>query len=173
MKTAEDMVRDKGGEIISVEADSTIHQALQVMVDHRVGAILIRENDQIVGIWTERDLMRNTLIEGFDPEEARIGDCMVAPIRSAPHTDTVYNLMDKFLGLRLRHLPIEKHGEYIGLLSVGDVMKASLQEKTRELEALNAVVSWEYYEDWHWTSLQQAHEEMDRELERPSEEIVH
>ena len=173
MKTAEDMVRDKGGEIISVVADTTIHQALQVMVDHRVGATLIRENDQIVGIWTERDLMRNTLIEGFDPEQARIGDYMVAPIRSAPHTDTVYNLMDKFLGLRLRHLPIEKDGEYIGLLSVGDVMKANLQEKTRELESLNAVVSWEYYEDWHWTSLQQAQEEMDRELERPSEEIVH
>ena len=131
MNTAEGMVRDKGGDIISVAAITTISTALQVMVKNKVGAILIKEDDQIVGIWTERDLMRNTLIQGFDPASARIGHYMVEPIRSAPHTDTVYNLMDKFLGLRLRHLPIEKNGRYVGLLSVGDVMKASLREKTR------------------------------------------
>ena len=122
MNTAEDMVRDKGGDIISVAAITTISTALQVMVKNKVGAILIKEDDQIVGIWTERDLMRNTLIQGFDPASARIGDYMVEPIRSAPHTDTVYNLKDKFLGLRLRHSPIEKNGRYVGLLSVGDVM---------------------------------------------------
>ena len=122
MNTAEDMVRDKGGDIISVAAITTISTALQVMVKNKVGAILIKEDDQIVGIWTERDLMRNTLIQGFDPGSARIGVYMVEPIRSASHTDTVYNLMDKFLGLRLRHSPIEKNGRYVGLLSVGDVM---------------------------------------------------
>jgi hypothetical protein len=56
--------------------------------------------------------------------------------------------MDKFLGLRLRHLLIKKGEEYIGLLSIGDVIKASLQEKTREFEELHAVISWEYYEEW-------------------------
>ena len=60
--------------------------------------------------------------------------------------------MDKFLGLRLRHLPVEKEGEFIGLLSVGDVLKASLHEKTEELEKLNGMVSWDYYEEWRWDS---------------------
>ena len=77
-------MRDKGGDIISVAAITTISTALQVMVKNKVGAILIKEDDQIVGIWTERDLMRNTLIQGFDPASARIGDYMVEPIRSAP-----------------------------------------------------------------------------------------
>ncbi len=172
MTTAEEMVTDKGGDIICVPPSTTIRDALAVMVESRVGAVLVKEKEEIVGIWTERDLMRNTLIDGFDPATARIVDFMVAPIRSAPHTDTVYNLMDKFLGLRLRHLPIERNGHYIGMVSVGDVIKACLREKTRELESLNAVVSWDYYEDWHFTSLAQAKEEMEKQLSHPSEEIV-
>ena len=59
-------------------------------------------------------------------------------------------LKDKFLGLKLRHLLIEKEGKYIGLLSIGDVIKASIQEKDQELKNLNAMVSWEYYENWRW-----------------------
>jgi signal-transduction protein with cAMP-binding, CBS, and nucleotidyltransferase domain len=56
--------------------------------------------------------------------------------------------MDKFLGMRLRHLLIEKNGQYIGMLSSGDVMKETLREKTREYESLNFEVSWDYYENW-------------------------
>ena len=172
MKTAEDMVREKGGDIISVAADATIREALQVMADNRVGAVLIRDNGNIVGIWTERDLVRNMLVEGFDPDKARIGDYKVAPIHSAPHTDTIYNLMDKFLGLRLRHLPVEKDGEYIGLLSGGDVMRAAIEEKTQELEELHAVVSWDYYEQWHWTALSRAQKDRNQELKRPRDSIT-
>ena len=158
MVTAEDMVREKGGPIITVGPDTTIRQALKLMVNSKVGAVLISDGVQMLGIWTERDLMRNVLTDDFDPSEARIGAHMISPIRSAPHTDTAYNLMDKFLGLRLRHLPIEKDGEYVGLLSVGDVMRAILETKSQELDALNAAVSWEYYEEWHWDTLAKSHQ---------------
>ena len=137
-----------------------------------MGAILVRENEKIVGVWTERDLLRNTLDEAFDPKSTTVAEVMVTELHSAPHTDTIYNLMDKLLGLRVRHLPVEKNGDYIGLLSIGDVIRASLHEKTRELEALNAVVSWDYYEDWHFTSLDKAKEQMTKEIERPSGDIV-
>ena len=58
--------------------------------------------------------------------------------------------MDKFLGKHMRHLLIEKNGEYIGILSIGDVMRATMLEKDEELKRLNAIVSWEYYENWKW-----------------------
>jgi signal-transduction protein with cAMP-binding, CBS, and nucleotidyltransferase domain len=73
---------------------------------------------------------------------------MTRGLSYAPHTDTVYELMDKFLGLRLRHLLIRKGEDFIGLLSIGDVTKACLQARTKELEELHEVVSWEYYEEW-------------------------
>jgi signal-transduction protein with cAMP-binding, CBS, and nucleotidyltransferase domain len=150
MIDAEAIIKEKGRELIRISAEATIHEALIVMINTNVGAILVERDGRIVGIWTERDLLRDTVKAGFSPAGCRIGDYMVSPVISAPHTDTVYNLMDKFLGLRISHLIVEKQGEIIGLLSVGDVMKATLSEKTGELERLNAMVSWDYYENWRW-----------------------
>lgn len=150
MKTAEEMLKEKGNHLISVSPDTTIYDALRLMIEKQIGAILVKKDDDIVGIWTERDLMRNTVTAGFDARAAKIGDYMTTGLKSAPAGDTVYMLKDKFLGLKLRHLLIEKEGKYIGLLSIGDVIKASIQEKDQELKNLNAMVSWEYYENWRW-----------------------
>ncbi len=146
--TAEEILEFKGGEMYSVTADTTIHVALEQMVAHKVGSTLVKEGSRIVGIWTERDLMRSSIDPDFDPTTARIGDYMTRGVKFAPHTDSAYDLMDKFLGLRLRHLLIDKNDEFIGLLSVGDVMKTALHEKTREFEELHQVATWEYYEEW-------------------------
>jgi signal-transduction protein with cAMP-binding, CBS, and nucleotidyltransferase domain len=90
------------------------------------------------------------LADGFDPETRPIEDYVVRRIHSAPHTDTAYDLMDKFLGLRVNHLLIQKEGRFVGMLSTGDVMKATITEKTQELRKLNTMVSWQYYEEWKW-----------------------
>lgn len=150
MKTANDMIQAKGGDILSVSVGTSVLDALKKMNTRKVGAILVTRDDKPVGIWTERDLMRNVLDRSFDPETARIEDYMTKDLIYAPHTDTVYNLMDKFLGLRLRHLLIEKDNEIIGVVSSGDVMKASIQEKDGELKQLNTMVGWDYYENWCW-----------------------
>ena len=110
MQTAEDIVRMKNSAIISVSPQATIAEALQTMVAHKIGAILIMDAGLIAGIWTERDLMRNIQQEGFDLQRAPIGDYMIKDVKFAAHDETVYELMDKFLGLRLRHLPVEKGG---------------------------------------------------------------
>jgi signal-transduction protein with cAMP-binding, CBS, and nucleotidyltransferase domain len=129
---------------------SFVLDALKQMNARKVGAILVTRDGKPVGIWTERDLMRNILDAAFDPKTTRIEDVMTKDLISASHTDTVYNLMDKFLGLRVRHLLVEKDGETIGMISGGDVMKASIQEKDEELKQLNTMVGWDYYENWCW-----------------------
>lgn len=150
MKTAKDMLREKGKEFVCVPEGTLVIDALKTMNEKNVGAILITRDDDIVGIWTERDLMIRIIDDDFDPRTSPIEVCMTCAIISAPHTDTVYNLMDKFLGLRIRHLLIEEEGKYIGMVSVGDVMKASIQEKDEEFKQLNSMVGWEYYENWKW-----------------------
>ena len=150
MKTANDMIQEKGSEILCVPEGATVLEALKQMNAHKVGAIMVTRDGKPVGIWTERDLMRNTLDTKFDPETVRIEDYMTRNLIFAPHTDTVYNLMDKFLGLRVRHLLIEKDGKTVGMVSSGDVMKASIQEKDGELKQLNSMVGWDYYENWRW-----------------------
>ena len=150
MITAEDILKEKGDEIISVAPDCTLHDALKVMLSKRIGAILVKQGESLVGIWTERDLMRNSVNEEFNPSTAKVEDFMSKGLMSAPYSDSIYSLMDKFLGKRLRHLLIEKNGKYIGFLSAGDVTKALLVEKTQELEKLNKLVNMDYYENWRW-----------------------
>ena len=104
----------------------------------------------MAGIWTERDLLIHIVDADFDPKTALIENYMTTDLFFARHDETLYNLMDKFLGLRIRHLPVKENGEFIGLLSSGDVMKAAISAKNAELEKLNEMVGWEYYENWGW-----------------------
>ena len=148
METAKNMVEGKERGIVSVPVGTTLFGALEKMNQNKVGAILVTRDEKIIGIWTERDLMQDVIKEGFDLKTSLIEDYMTTDLISAPHTDTVFNLMDKFLGLRIRHLFIEEHGTIIGLVSGGDVMKCVIHEKDAELKQLNSMVSWDYYEDW-------------------------
>ena len=73
---------------------------------------------------------------------------MTSPLRTASHSTRIYKLEEMFLGLFLRHLIIEKEGEYIGMLSIGDVLRAGLLEKDRQFKDISDFVSWDYYENW-------------------------
>ena len=151
MKSAEEILYEKGTKIITVNGQTSIDNAIKIMLENKIGAIIVEENEDLIGIWTERDLLRNISIDKIDAGSALIKDHMTKDVITAPHDDTVYNLMDKFLGKRLRHLLIKKNDKYIGLLSIGDVIKATLQEKSDELNDLKTMVSWDYYEDWKWS----------------------
>ncbi len=146
--TAKDILDEKGGHMVTISADASVYQALTLMTQNRVGSVVVTEDEKIVGIYTERDLMFQALEEGFEPRKARIKDHMSENLITANVSEKAIELYDKFLGRRIRHLLIEEGGDYIGLLSVGDVMKATLQQKIEELEELNHMVSLEYYENW-------------------------
>jgi len=148
MKTAEDIVNDKQRKIVFVSWDQTVDQTCRKMIENKIGAIVIKKNDEFVGIWSERDLLRNICNDKFDPLTAKICDYMSAPLHSAPHSTRIHKLEEMFLGLFLRHLLIEKDGEYIGMLSIGDVLRAGLLAKDHQFKELNEFVSWDYYENW-------------------------
>ena len=152
--TARDILKEKGGHLVTINSDATVHQALTVMTQNKVGAIVVLEDEKIIGIWTERDLMFRVLEEGFDAKSARLKDDMSTNLISANVNEQAFQLYDKFLGRRIRHLLVEEDGEYIGILSVGDVMKANLQQASDELRELNEMVSLEYYENWKETQAQ-------------------
>lgn len=150
MKTAEEIVKEQAHDIACVSPETTIKEALVEMTSLNIGAIMVKEGSNYVGIWTERDLMRNVLMDGFNPDTALIKDYMTRTLQYAEHSETIWQLQDKFLGLRIRHLLIKKGDNYIGMVSSGDVTRHGLNEKTDELKKLNKMVSWEYYENWRW-----------------------
>ena len=153
MITAEEIVSLKSESVITVPQTATIHDALKIMNERKIGAILVTDDsNSVVGIWTERDLMQDIVLPEYDIHSAKIGDYMTRVLIAASSMDSVYQLLDKFLGHRFRHILVEKDGEYIGFLSMGDVAKAILFEKDTEIKQLNQMISFEYYENWQWKS---------------------
>ena len=150
MHRAIDLLEEKRREMILISADKPVFEALKIMVENNIGAIVVEENGQIAGIWTERDFLRNSLLPDFDPTRTKVGGLMTRKLHSAPHDTPLARLQEMYLGLFIRHIFIEKNGRFIGLLSIGDVLRASLIEKDRRIRELNEIVSWDYYEDWKW-----------------------
>jgi signal-transduction protein with cAMP-binding, CBS, and nucleotidyltransferase domain len=151
MITASDILENKGAKIFSINMNATVADALHIMMENKIGAICVTDdNNEIKGIWTERDLMKNVITEGFYSKTTKIKDVMSTKLISSLYTESLYQLMDKCLGMRLRHLLIEKDGKYIGLLSAGDLARANLMQKIEELKELNQMADWDYYENWKW-----------------------
>lgn len=147
-RTAKDILKQKGGHMITISSEATVYQAVKIMAQNRVGAIVVVDEGSITGIWTERDLMYRVMDEDFNPKNEPISQSMSKSLISAKIDEQTYQLADKFLGRRVRHLLIEDGGEYIGILSAGDVMRANLQQRAEEYRDLNEMVSLEYYENW-------------------------
>lgn len=150
MKTAEELIQEQNRKLVTVSPETTIYEALEKMIQNKIGSILVESDGELVGIWTERDFLRNSLDSNFDPHSAVIKEYMHKDLLYANHDESIFQLMDKFLGLRVRQLLIKKGDRFIGLLSSGDVIRENLKERAAELKRLNQAFSWEYYENWNW-----------------------
>ncbi len=148
IRTAREILQQKGGHMVTISSAATIYQAIKVMTENKVGSIVVVDGDKIVGIWTERDLLNRVLDERFDPRNDPIANSMTRTLISANADEQAFQLYDKFLSRRIRHLLVEQDGEYIGILSAGDVMRANLEQRAEEYKDLNEMVSMEFYENW-------------------------
>ncbi|MBU1169744.1 MAG: CBS domain-containing protein [Proteobacteria bacterium] len=150
MLSAEAILRLVNHPMITVPENMTIIDALKSIVDNKCGAVCVERQGQVVGLWTERDLMRNMISGPFDMQTALIGDYMVTNLYTVPHTASLEELEDKCVGLYIRHLFVEKDGQIIGLLTARDLLVADLNLKSDEVKNLKSYVSLEYYENWRW-----------------------
>jgi signal-transduction protein with cAMP-binding, CBS, and nucleotidyltransferase domain len=150
MPTAEDILNDKNRTLIIIDHRQTLFDAVETMVAQRIGAILVSQEKAIVGIWTERDLLNQVSTPDFDLRTTMIGDVMTHPVRHVAHDATLEHLQDMFLGLYIRHILVKKFEKDIGLISIGDVTRAGLMDKDRQIKELHKIASWEYYENWGW-----------------------
>lgn len=150
MKTAEAIIAEKGSETVSVSKEQTLFEAIQLMNEKKIGAILVKEGEDLIGIWTERDYLRNSSDPDFNLKTLKVGDSMSSPLHYANHDATLTQLEEMFIGLYVRHIPVQKDGSFIGMVSIGDVLRASLLEKDLQIKQLNSLASWQYYENWGW-----------------------
>ncbi len=151
MRTAIDILQEKSTmRLVTMAPGALVIDVVRQMIKHNIGSMLIGQDTQIAGIWTERDFLKNMLEPGFDPQTAVVDDYMHTGLVSVAPDTPVDRLEEMFLGLFTRHILVIKDDICIGLLSIGDVLRSSLLEKDRKIRELNHIASWEYYENWAW-----------------------
>lgn len=120
----------------SVEASQTVLDALKVMADAHIGAILVTEGGKIIGIYTERDYLYKGEIEGRNAKDTKIKDVMVSKMITVTFDTTVEQCMGLMKQYRIRHLPVVEKDQLVGLVSMRDVMLAAIENKESEIRGL-------------------------------------
>jgi CBS domain-containing protein len=141
MHTAHDILRSKGHTVWAVPPASTVLEALGVMAEHDIGAVLVLDGDKLVGIFSERDYARKVVLAGRSSKESQVKEVMTHHVVCvAPHRS-----VDECMGLmtqkRLRHLPVVDHKRVIGIVSIGDLVKATIDDQQFTIAQLQSYIA--------------------------------
>lgn len=138
----EDILRDKGRDVITVDQGETLLSALVVMKDKRIGAVLVTDNSGAVcGVLSERDVARGLPEFGAALLEKSVGSLMTRDVISCQAGDTIVKIMTLMTESRIRHLPVINDGALEGLVSIGDVVKYRIKEAEDEADALRSYIT--------------------------------
>ena len=141
MHTAAEILREKGNDVWSVPPDVPIIDALTSMAEKRVGALLVMENNKLVGIVTERDYARKVALEERSSRESLVREIMSHRVLCVRPSQTVQECMALMSDKRARHLPVVEHKQVIGMISIGDLVKAIIAEQQFEIEQLQHYIN--------------------------------
>ena len=136
-----DVLSQKGGLVFTVTPGTTLAQICQQLSTRRIGSVLVIDRlDHIVGIVSERDLVHALAVNGKTAMELEASHVMTRDVVTCDPDDSIDQVMQTMTSGRFRHLPVVRRGELLGLVSIGDVVKARLEETRHETEALRAYI---------------------------------
>src|SRR5437870_2820401 len=129
MKTVSQLLRTKGQAILSVSPEIPVFEALQVMAEKNVGALLVVEGGELVGIFSERDYARKVILKGKSSKDTPVQEIMSSHVLYVRPEQTIEDCMALMTDKRVRHLPVLEQGKIAGVISIGDVVKALIAEQ--------------------------------------------
>jgi CBS domain-containing protein len=141
MGTVLQILQTKGSQIYSIGPDRTVFEALKLMADRQIGALLVMEGDKLVGIVTERDYARKIALENRSSRDTLVRDVMTRRVLCVRPEQTIEECMALMTDKRNRHLPVVDHKRVIGVLSIGDLVKAIIGEQKFVIEQLQHYIS--------------------------------
>jgi CBS domain-containing protein len=142
MTTVAAILKHKGYQVTTIEPTATIARVVDVLAEHRIGAVLVIDRaDQLLGIVSERDIVRCLAANGARTLEMTAGQLMTRALQVAHPGTTVAEAMAMMTIGRFRHLPVMDHDVLVGLISIGDVVKARIMEQESEVDSLKAYVA--------------------------------
>jgi CBS domain-containing protein len=147
MQRARDILKSKTKEVWSISPKSTVFEALKIMGEKEIGALMVMDKkDKVVGIITERDYARKVILKGKNSRETLVSEIMTPSGKMYTVTpDTlVEDCMVLITGKRIRHVPVFDGGQYVGLISIGDVVKSTISQKDMLIEHLSNYIGGKY-----------------------------
>lgn len=142
MKIVRDILRAKGDQPVwTVEPGATVYDALSLMAEKNIGAVLVVEAGNLVGILSERDYARKVILKGRMSKDTPVRDIMTETVATVTPYRTVEECMALMTDKRIRHLPVFDEGRLIGVVSIGDVVKAQIADKEFMIEQLTDYIS--------------------------------
>ena len=144
MSTISEIIDRKGGLVLSVDHADTVFEAISLMSQVNVGAVLVKKGDTITGIFTERDYLQKIALNSRSSRETPVHEVMSYPVITASPHDSIQTCMETMTRCRCRHLPVVEGEELLGIVSIGDLVKRMLDEKESEIEQLSHYITGSY-----------------------------
>lgn len=141
MVTAKDILDTKGRDIWSVAPDTTVLAALKVMADREVGAVLVMDGEKLLGMLTERDYARKVVLAGRSSKDSPVSTVMTADVACVPLNRSVEECMGLMTDKRVRHLPVLDQKRVVGVVSIGDLVKATIDDREFTIAQLQSYIA--------------------------------
>lgn len=141
MKSVHEILKSKGHDVWSVKPDDTVFDSLKLMAEKEVGALLVMDGEKLVGIVTERDYARKVILEGKSSQGSTVSEVMTKQVLCVSPKQTVDECMALMTDKRARHLPVLDHKHVIGVVSIGDLVKAMINEQQVLIDHLQHYIS--------------------------------
>jgi len=142
MKTVRQLLDAKGNSILSVSSDATVYDALVIMAEKHVGALLIMDGNHLTGIFSERDYARSVVLKGKSSKDTPIKEIMTpgSLLITVNPSQTVEECLNLVSNKRIRHLPVLEEGQVVGVLSIGDLVKATIEYQQFLIQQLESYI---------------------------------
>lgn len=141
MKTVQHVLHAKSGPVISVSQDATVYYALALLARYDIGALVVTDDDGVAGMFSERDYARKVILQGKSSRELLVADAMTRQVLSVTPQCTMDDCMAIMTDHRVRHLPVFDGSGVIGIVSIGDVVKAILDEQRFTIQQLEHYIT--------------------------------
>jgi CBS domain-containing protein len=141
MKTVKNILNNKTNEIYSVSRSTSVLDALQVMMDKNISALLVMEDSELKGIFTERDYARKIILQGKSSKETLIEEVMTSDLETIHLDSTIDHCMQIMTTRHIRHLPVLNEGKVAGMISIGDLVKFVIEDQKQTIEQLQSYIS--------------------------------
>lgn len=144
MTAVSEILDRKGSMVLCVDQSESVFDAISLMAEVNIGAVLVKEHDTIAGIFTERDYLQKIALKSRSSRDTKVREVMSSPVISAAPGDSVEQCLETMTSCRCRHLPVVENDELLGIVSIGDLVKKILEQKDSEIEQLSHYITGSY-----------------------------